>query len=1113
MPPGCHRSRLFGSLLALAVSAAPAAADPSPQQIEFFEKKVRPVLADNCLKCHGMGKKKGSLSLESRAGLLQGGDNGPVIVPGKPQQSRLIEAVGYKNVELRMPPRGKLPEAAIRDLTAWVQMGAPWPVLDAARTAAGKGGFDLYKRKREHWAWCPVRAPEVPAVKDASWPLDDVDRFILARLEEKGLAPAAAADRRTWLRRVSFDLIGLPPTPREIDAFLKDTSEEAAARVVDRLLASPHFGERWARHWLDLVRYAESRGHEYDYNLPNAWQYRDYVIRAFNADVPYDQFVVEHLAGDLLEEPRRHPTALFNESVLGTGFWFLGEELHSPVDVALDEADRFDNRLDVMGKTFLGLTVACARCHDHKFDAISTRDYYSLYGFLQSGSYRQVRFDTCEQERRLAGELARLRRRGQTAVGKALADGARPAADRLADYLLAAAEVVAAGSDSARRQTEIARGRNLDPGRLGHWATHLLAAAKDAEDPFHAFALAAAAGKGVPLAQTLRPLADGWRRRQAEAAAALKGAQTVIDYGRSGPQDWITDGGLFGAGPVRPGELRVWGKPERPEVRIATRGAAEVDRAWPALKRATGTENEPGALGFMVREGRALRTPSFQVGSGKVFYLVRGSGVAFACMHSHVMIAGPLHGNLIQGIKADSWQWVGHDLSRYKGGRGHVEFVPADGADFAVALVVQADAPPLIEPPDPSLLELVTGHAASPDDLAHGYQRSFKELIDRLAEGRLEAADARRADWLLRHRDLFDAGAAVDRAAAKVLAQQARLLARLRTESRLALAVLDGSGSDGRVFIRGNARNPGEVVPRRFLEALAGPAPLSIAHGSGRLKLARQMTDPQRNPLISRVLVNRVWHHLFGRGIVASVDNFGVLGERPTHPELLDHLADRFVRGGWSVKALIRALVLSRTYRMSCRADSAAAAADPRNLLLHHMPLRRLEGEAIRDALLSVSGRLNETLYGPPVPLYLNEFQTGRGRPDNGPLDGQGRRSVYLSVRRNFLSSLLLAFDTPIPFSTVGRRSVSNVPAQALILMNDPFIHEQAEAWARRCLAEGGTPQERLQRMYIAAFGRPAHEDECRRCMEFVEAQGGTPAAWTALAHALVNTKEFLYLH
>jgi hypothetical protein len=384
-----------------------------------------------------------------------------------------------------------------------------------------------------------------------------------------------------------------------------------------------------------------------------------------------------------------------------------------------------------------------------------------------------------------------------------------------------------------------------------------------------------------------------------------------------------------------------------------------------------------------------------------------------------------------------------------------------------------------------------------------------------LAEDRLAGAaeQAGLADWLVRHPELFDASKPLTEAARGVLAGQAKLLARLRPESRLAVAMLDGSAMDGHVFVRGSPKAAGEVVPRRFLEALAGPGPLPAAHGSGRLELARQMIDPALNPFVARVLVNRVWHHLFGRGLVASVDNFGVLGEAPSHPELLDHLADRFVRDGWSVKRLIRTLVLSRTYRMSSNPDGAGDAADPQDLLLHRMRVRRLEGEAIRDAMLAVSGRLDGKLFGPPVGVYLNDFQQGRGRPASGPLDGDGRRSVYLAVRRNFLSSFLLAFDTPIPFSTVGRRSVSNVPAQALILMNDPFVHQQALVWGRRVLGEGGSPREQVQRMYLCSFGRPATRDECRRCLDFVEGQQDAPTAWADLAHVLFNTKEFIFLH
>ena len=349
------------------------------------------------------------------------------------------------------------------------------------------------------------------------------------------------------------------------------------------------------------------------------------------------------------------------------------------------------------------------------------------------------------------------------------------------------------------------------------------------------------------------------------------------------------------------------------------------------------------------------------------------------------------------------------------------------------------------------------------------------------------------ANWIVQNLDLFivpgsDAEKRVMQAATPILAEQTRLLGQIQRASRLTPAMQDGSGTDGAVFIRGNPKTPGEIVPRRFLEALAGPEPLPVKVGSGRLELARQMTDPAITPLITRVYVNRIWHHLFRRGIVGSVDNFGVLGEAPTHPELLDFLADQFssprptggegpgVRGGfgWSTKKLIRPLVLTRAYQMASTPNAKADETDPGNLLLHRMRLRRLEGEAIRDAILKVSGRLNPTLYGPSVPIYLTPFQDGRGRPGSGPLDGDGRRSIYLAVRRSFLSSFLLTFDSPSPFSTVGKRTVSNVPAQALILMNDPFVHDQADLWAKRVLAERTDDAARLRGMYLDAFSRPA---------------------------------------
>jgi len=1106
--------RGFGLLSCLLLATAARAAE----QEEFFEKKVRPVLVENCFKCHSDKMKvKGGLRLDSRAGLLKGGDNGPAIVPGSPEKSRLVEAVSYTNAELTMPPKGKLPDTVRADLAAWIKMGAPWPNATAETGPKGKDAFDLARRKREHWCWQPVRAEVPPVVKDAAWPRGPVDRFILAKLEEKGLRPAPPADRRTWLRRVTFDLDGLPPTPEEIDAFLKDDSPDACDKVVDRLLKSPHFGERWARHWLDLVRYGESRGHEFDPNIPDAYQYRDYVIRALNLDLPYNQFVMEHVAGDLLLNPRRHPAEGFNESILGSGFWFLGEEVHSPVDVRQDQADRFDNRIDVLTKTFLGLTVACARCHDHKFDAISTKDYYALYGFLSSSSYRLARFDSLDQDRAVAADLAKLRGRARGEIGKALAAAARPATERMADYLLAAREALLGGAEPDCDR--IAAGRKLDAALLREWLEATLKAARDRDDPLYAWARVAA----DPEAKDGKRLAEEMRRCEATADAALKEAQVVVDYSRSDPADWMPDDAAFGPGPARPGAVRL----SRGALRFVERGAAEYDRTFDVLRLAAGAENDPGALGrITVRAGRTLRTPTFRVTTGKVYYLVRGAGAAYASVGSHVEIDGPLHAQMVTSLPpSKEFHWAGQDLTRYKGLDAHVEFTAASGSDFAVALVVQAEQTPgAVDRPSRALLALLD-EAKSAEALAAGYGRLFLDVTKRLAAdevvGAADAPDvARLAGWLLRHPRLLGATKALDDKVASFVEEEKKVAAGIRADSRLALAMLDGSGVDEHVFVRGVPKAEGEVAPRRLLEALAGPGPLAPARGSGRLELARQMTDPAVNPFVARVMVNRLWHHLFGRGLVASVDNFGVLGEAPTHPELLDHLADRFVKEGWSLKRLIRELVLSSTYHMASESAAEADKVDPSNLLLHRMRLRRLEGEAIRDAMLAVSGRLSAKVYGPSVPIYRTAFLDGRGRPGSGPLDGDGRRSLYLAVRRNFLSPLLLAFDTPIPFSTVGRRSVSNVPAQALILLNDPFVHQQAEVWAKRVLARPGTAAERVEGMYVSAFGRPPTDGERGACLAFLEGQakryGGRAdevRVWSDLAHTLFNVKEFIFVN
>jgi hypothetical protein len=980
------RARMSWLLVGFAYCLPAPAADPTPEQLAHFETKVRPVLVEHCYSCHSAAAKKlkGGLRVDGRQFLLTGGDDGPAIVPGDPAKSKLIEAVRYTNTDLLMPPKGKLPEAAVRDLEAWVTAGAPWPVETAKATT--KDDFDLAKRKAAHWAWQPLSSsgePRPPGNGGITTPLpggrgssDRIDQFIREALHKKGLTSAPPADKLTLLRRVTFALTGLPPTPDEIAAFQKDDSPNAFEKVVDRLLASPHFGERWGRHWLDLVRYAESRGHEFEPDIPNAHQYRDYVARALNADVPYNRFVLEHLAGDVLPEPRLSKDGA-NESVIGAGFWHLGEEVHSPVDIRQDQADRFDNRIDVATKTFLGLTVSCARCHDHKFDAISTKDYYALFGLLEGATYRQVRIDGWKQNREVAAELAKLR------------------------------------------------------------AEHL-----------------------GPFDQITAPTPP----------VLPTGAKVVVDYANLKPGEWLPDDVTFGASPVKAGTCRVSGG----KVVIEPRTAAVLDPFWANLKLAPNTALDHGPLGKLARAGFTIRTPSFMLEKKKLHYLVRGGGLSFAAVGQPSVIAGPLHGSLVLPFKNDAkYRWVSQDVSGYVGQRLHVELTADPKASFAVAMVIQSDDDPPPVPPEQSK------------------PQAIEEVAPELAE---------------------------------LAAEEKELAAKVVWESRLALGMWDGPAVDSPVFIRGNPRTPGAAVPHRSLEALAGSERIKHTSGSGRLELAKQWVDPKQNPLIARVAVNRVWHHLFGRGLVPSADNFGVLGEPPTHPELLDFLANTFVApasrdregaGGfdWSIKRLIRTLVLTDTYRMTSAGSPEADEADPTNALLHKFRVKRLEGEAIRDAMLTASGRLDRTVGGPSVPVHLTPFMDGRGKPSvSGPTDGNGRRSLYLAVRRNFPSPFLLAFDTPIPFSTVGRRQVSNVPAQALILLNDPFVHEQAGRWGKELAKKPNTLAERVHGMYLAAFGRPPTTDEAPACAAFVAEKETDAAAWADLAHTLFNVKEFVFV-
>jgi len=955
------------------------------------------------------------------------------------------------------------------------------------------------QKDRQPWLWQAPQRQQVPDVPGRT----DIDRMLLAKLREKQLEPAPLVAGDVWLRRVSFVLTGLPPEEAAMRALRERDDKAARAAIVDQLLAGPHFGERWARHWMDVMRYAESRGHEDDFLIANAWQYRDYLIRAFGADVPYDVFVREHLAGDLMEA-RRGPGGS-NESVLGTGWAFLGEEIHNPVDLRQDECERVDNKIDVLSKAFLGLTVACARCHDHKFDPITQSDYHALSGLVLGSSFRQVRFETMEQEREVAAKLAEVRRRHAPAVGKAYAEVLRG----LADALRKTAGRPAGGVVT---EEEPSGGGTF----AGWWQREREAAAADVSHPLHAVVRLLAEPRSSEPGRFAEALAQHRPGAPGELSA---GAVVLADYREPGRTPWKADGPAMVA--LAAGEPLV-GTPERPWAGLAVSGMAWRDAFWNPLSSAPGTEMDSGELGAAGRSGRTLRSPKFSLRTGKLHYLMRGKFQVYAGVDGHVMLTGGLHSRLRAEFDTGAaWRWVTHDLSPYAGHRGHVEFSPAGEGDAMLMMVVDAAEVPAVPAVVPWWPE---AEPSSPEHLLEMLGKAVAGVADVMASGRAPAGqDLALADWMVRQAG--SAGGDMARVAAAAAGQfreTAEIASTVRWQSALAVSWADLTGTDDPVLDRGKHQKPGEAVPRGLPEVFGTPR-IAVRESSGRAELAAQLTDPA-NPLVARVMVNRLWHHVFGRGIVPTVDNFGWLGERASHPEILDHLAWQFVReDGWSVKKMLRRLVLTDAFARSSRAAHAGSeAADPGNVWLHRMPVRRLEAEAIRDAMLVVSGRFNPRQGGPPVPVPLNDFVVGRGRPAaSGPLDGDGRRSIYTAVRRNFLPTMMVAFDYPTPFSAVGRRNVTNVPAQALVMLNDPFVRAQAALWAARMLA--ALPQagdaERVTWLFETGLQRVPREPELAAAMaslaEMRSLQDGddrAQAAWVEFCHGMMGAGEFIYL-
>jgi len=914
--------------LTIALHTSIATAAPADDaKIAFFEKTIRPILIERCYECHSVesGKSKGGLQLDSRDSILKGGDNGPALVAGDPDKSRIIESVRYHNQDMQMPPKGALPSAEVKALEAWVKMGAPDPreaLADASHSAPRV--IDI-KEGSKHWAFRTIAQPPVPAEKTKN----PIDAFIQEKLAEKGLSLAPQADKRVLIRRATFDLTGLPPTPQEIESFLADQSPDALMKLIDRLLLSPQYGEKWGRHWLDVARYSDSNGLDENIALGTAWRYRDYVVKSFNADKPFDQFLVEQLAGDLLES-KDIPTRL--ERVTATAFLNLGAKVLAEPDKDKLAMDVIDEQIDVTGRAFMGLTLGCARCHDHKFDPIPQDDYYALAAIFKSTqSFSAERmgalslayeapvgtfddFADVKSSERILKEQKSALSKAESEANAALRKEAR---EHAVDYLMAASELPA--TPNLSMATPVAARHSL--------RTHILLNCR----------VYLAANEDLAL---FKPWQEAVRSRG--TAAHLRGYFTAI----------------FAAAE----KLDVKGTIKDAEGSLLHQARAELDKA----------------VGFL-----AL-------------------------------------------------------------------------------------------PPEPAVL----------------YTREIAEKVRSLKDTMMSTQSS---------------------------------LPDLPTT--LAVSEAPKIFEELPIHIRGSHLALGKPVKRGFIqvvEASLKTKPGFPADQSGRLQLARWLASPE-HPLTSRVIANRIWTWHFNQGLVPTSDNFGLLGQPPTHPELLDWLARYFTSNGWSFKDMHRLIMTSQVYQQSSILDANATQADPENLLLHHFPVRRLEAEEIRDALLHVAGSLDTTIGGKTIPRRNREFVFNHTSKDFTTY-GSTRRALYLPIIRNNLYDLFQQFDYPDPATSTGLRHSSVVSPQALLLMNSELATDAAQNFAARLLKHSEDTAVRLRTAYQIAFAREVTQDEFRRAQNYLittdavlnSSQQDTAhreqQSWALLCQALMMSNDFIYL-
>lgn len=1058
-------------------------------RLAYFESNIRPLLISRCIECHGETTQEGSLRLDSRHGWELGGESGQAIVPGAANDSLVIQAVRYTNKDLQMPPDEQLPADEVAMLTKWVEQGAIDPRLkvgSAVQPATDDWAGEFHKRL-DWWSLQPLQSPQPPINGLDTWSRTDIDRFILSALHESELQPAPSAEPDVLLRRLSLVLTGMPPTSGQREFFLRDwevNAESAYENLVEDLLASLHFGERFARHWMDVVRYADTYGYEWDVPAKGAFEYRDYLTRAFNHDVGFDTILREQLAGDLIAEPRVDDELGINESIIGPMFFHMGEHRHGS-SLAFNgiHQDMINNKIDAFSKAFLATTVACARCHDHKFEAVSQKDYYAIGAMFMAPRWVSRSADAPHKNDAAVARLTQLRSEIRDELSRQWLDaGIQPEAWRAA----------------------IAKPESQQP---------------TIDDV--AWPLAKLVSADAEVEAKWNALSREWADTRMTRIEANKNFQVLADFSQPTlPAGWVADGDGMRFGWVEDATPLIALESDRIVERLLTRG----------YHTHSISSKLPGAL----------RPPPDHLLPGNFVSLKLAGGEYSGWLRideNSILNEGPGVLNQVQ----PTWFTFG-DTPRINGVlKVNVDFSTSSlNANFPARVGIVAGLPATDLGYDKRSWLSITGIVSHdvggvPQDLLDAFTKLYEgsapttateadarlqswlsQAVVRWCNGTVQAGDCQIVDWLLKNGLLPNQAAVGSR------------LETLRNEYRSVEAAIafprSVNSMDERELaikgihldIRGNPDSLGEIVMPDSLQMFAGRNQVASSSGSGRMELAQSLVDPE-HPLTSRVYVNRVWQWVFGSGLVTTPDDFGRLGDKPSHPQLLDWLARDFVKNNWSTKQLIRQLVLSATFRQSSSVSESARQRDPANRLLNHYPTRRMEAEEIRDSMLAVSGRLDPKLFGRPINPQ-RPVEDPAKRLFSGPLDGEGRRSLYLTMSIMATPKFLMTFDLPDLRLPSGKRNVTSVPAQALTMLNDPFVQTLSKHWASSLVKEPhSSPEERLDCMFETAFSREPDDAERANWLSFLNEVNQSSSvmadedAWAQLAHAMFNTQEFIY--